>query len=75
MTSPGESSERIEIGYVCRKGHFQFKDDPDGESCWTKNVATIYVEAPAHIKPDEIRELVDECLAGLHQKLEVWRNV
>jgi len=67
-------SVRIEIGYVCHKGHFQFKDDPDGEACGTKNVATIYAEASPHIERHEIEELISECLSGLHQKIEYWRN-
>lgn len=66
--------DRIEIGFVCHKGHFQFKDDPDGDACGTKNVATIYVESAPHIKRHEIDDLVAECLAGLHSKIEFWRN-
>lgn len=67
-------NERIEIGYVCLKGHFQFKDDPDGDSCGTKNAATIYVEANGNISPYALEPLVEESLTGLHHKIEVWRN-
>jgi hypothetical protein len=65
---------RIEIGYVCHKGHFQFKDDPDGDSCATKKIGTIYVEADEWVIDPEIREAVAESLVGLHHKIEVWRN-
>ena len=65
---------KIEIVYVCHKGHFQFKDDPDGDSCGTKNIGTIYVKPNKWATESEIREAVAESLASLHSKIEFWRN-
>ena len=67
-------NERIEIGYVCRHGHFQFKDDPDGDSCGTKKIGTIYVEANERANEAAIRESVEESLTNHHRKMEEWRN-
>lgn len=67
-------SEKIEIGYVCRQGHFQFRDDPDGDSCGTKDIGTVYVEAPDGVDLGYLKEVIDESLASLHGKLEYWRR-
>ena len=38
-------SHRVEIGYLCRHGHFIFQDDPDlDDSCGSKRVGGVYVE-------------------------------
>jgi hypothetical protein len=66
-------SERIEIGYVCYKGHFVFKGDPE-DSCGTKDVATIYVEPNEWADAKEMQEIVDFALASVHQKIDAWRN-
>jgi len=67
---------RIEIGYVCRKGHFQLHGDPDGDACATKDVGTIYVETNewTHTSPEVLREAVEEALKSLHDKIEFWRK-
>lgn len=67
-------SQRIEIGYVCRQGHFQFKDDPDGDSCGTKKVATIYVKADPEIGRADLDELVGYALESHHRKMTEWRE-
>lgn len=67
---------KVEIGYICRKGHFQMNDDPEGGSCGTKKVATIYVEPDEDISisPSELAELIEECLASYWAKVEYWRK-
>lgn len=66
-------SKRIEIGYVCRHGHFQFRDDPDGDTCGTKNVATIYAETRNYPRR-ALEQTINHALTSLHQKIEFWRN-
>ena len=65
---------KIELGYLCLKGHFQFKGDPEGNSCGTKDIGTIYVEINEWADPEEFQEIVDEALASLHRKIEFWRK-
>lgn len=69
-------SKNIEIGYVCHKGHFEFEGDPDGDSCATKRVATIYVSADewAGITQAALQEVVSESLASHHRKMEEWQR-
>ncbi|MDQ0241185.1 hypothetical protein [Arthrobacter bambusae] len=67
-------SKSIEIGYLCRRGHFQFIDDPEGDSCGTKKIGTIYVKPIRGASPDLFREAVTESLASIHRKIEAWRN-
>ena len=66
-------SDPLEIGYVCRHGHFQFIDDPDGDACGTKNVGRIYVQAEPEITPEELAEAVTYALESHHRKMEEWR--
>lgn len=44
-------SEKIEIGYLCSRGHFVFHDDPDGGGCASKRIAGVYVEREADFYP------------------------
>ncbi|MBT2537230.1 hypothetical protein [Arthrobacter sp. ISL-69] len=67
-------SERIEIGYVCRQGHFQFKDDPAGDSCGTKRVATIYAKADPGVSHETLTESVYDALESHHRKMTEWRE-
>lgn len=43
-------SEKIEIGYLCSRGHFVFHDDPEGGGCESKRIAGVYVERDAGIE-------------------------
>jgi len=67
-------SVRMEVGYVCRHGHFQFVNDPDGDACGTKRVATVYVEADTDMSAFELADVVDQAISGLHEKVEYWRK-
>ena len=67
-------SQRIEIGYVCRHGHFQFIDDPDGDACGTKRVATIYAKADPEVTREEMAESVDYAIESHHRKTTEWRE-
>ncbi|QPK40203.1 hypothetical protein SEA_JINKIES_72 [Arthrobacter phage Jinkies] len=64
----------IKIGYVCRHGHFQFNDDPDGDACQTKNIGDIYVRPKRDATFAEIREAIAYSLTSLHDKIEFWRK-
>lgn len=66
-------AEAVEIGYVCRHGHFQFNDDPDGDACGTKNVGRIYVVPEPEISLKELNEAVGYALESHHRKMEQWR--
>lgn len=76
IENPIPEPTRIEIGYVCSKGHFQFHDDPDGGGCASKDIGTIYVETNewTHTSPEILQEAVKESLASLHAKIEFWRK-
>jgi hypothetical protein len=67
-------NERIEIGYVCRHGHFQFKDDPDGDTCGTKIVGRIYVQSEPEVSAGVVAEAIDYSLESHHRKMEEWRQ-
>lgn len=64
----------VEIGYVCRHGHFQFINDPDGDACGTKRVGTIYVQADPEVSPAELADSVGYSLESHHRKMEEWRK-
>lgn len=66
--------KRIEIGYLCRHGHFQFNGDPDGDSCSTKKIGTIYVKPIRGAYMDMFNEALSEAIESLHRKIEVWRK-
>lgn len=66
-------SKKIAIGYVCKHGHFQFIQDPDGDACSTKRVATVYVKADRGIARETFWEAVAWALDGYHRKMEEWR--
>jgi hypothetical protein len=65
---------RIEVGYVCRHGHFQFREDPDGDSCGTKIVGTIYVEPEPGYSEEAVMEAIGYSLESHHRKMGEWRN-
>jgi hypothetical protein len=65
-----ETVEAVEIGYVCRHGHFQFKDDPDGDACVTKIVGRIFVMPELGVSADDLNEAVEYSLTGHHRKME-----
>lgn len=67
-------SKRVEIGYLCSKGHFQFKDDPEGNSCQTKIIGVVTVKPIKGAYMDMFEEAVTEALASIHQKIEAWRK-
>lgn len=46
-----QSTERVEIGYLCSRGHFVFHDDPEGGGCGSKRTAGVYVEREADFYP------------------------
>ncbi len=65
---------RIEIGYLCSKGHFQFNDDPDGDSCRTKIIGKVYVKPIRGAYTDMFVEAMSEAMTSLHHKIAVWRR-
>jgi hypothetical protein len=67
-------SKAVEIGYVCRHGHFQFHEDPDGDSCGTKKIGTIYVRPIKGAYADMFKEALEESVLNIHRKIEAWRN-
>ncbi len=67
-------SKSIEIGYLCRRGHFVFKDDPDGDACQTKKIGTIYVKPIRGAYPDMFKEAIDWAMTSIHEKIEAWRK-
>lgn len=75
MTNQVIQARGIEIGYVCRHGHFQFKDDPDGDSCGTKIVGRIYVTPEAEISEATITGAIAESLESHHGKMDEWRKL
>ena len=66
-------NDRIEIGYVCFKGHFVFKGDPE-DMCGSKDVGKIYVEPNDWVDEEEIQEIVDFSLASVLAKVAAWRK-
>lgn len=67
-------TKKIEIGYLCRKGHFQLDGDPDGDACGTKRVASVYVESDEPHWDANLGEYVQEALDSYNRKLEFWRE-
>lgn len=67
-------NERVQVGYLCSRGHFQLNDDPEGDSCQTKNIAPIYVEIEDQADTDYILENIQDALALYNRKLEEWRG-
>lgn len=68
-------AEGIEIGYVCRHGHFQFINDPDGDSCGTKIVGRIYVTPESDQHAERLAEATTESLESHHRKMDEWRKL
>lgn len=74
-SEPAETSGTpVEIGYVCRQGHFQFKYDPDGDSCGTKIVGRIFVMPEPEVSSTELNYFVEESLTSHHRKMQEWRS-
>jgi hypothetical protein len=69
-----EANSPIEIGYVCRYGHFQFKDDPEGDSCGTKIVGRIFVTPEPDVSLTELNDSISDSLSGHHRKMQEWRS-
>lgn len=67
-------SKRVEVGYLCRHGHFQFNGDPEGDSCQTKIIGKVYVKPIRGAYPDMFAEAVDWALKSIHEKIEAWRK-
>jgi len=65
---------RVEIGYLCSRGHFQFNDDPEGDSCRTKIIGKVYVKPIRGAYTDMFEEAVSEAMASIHRKIEAWRK-
>ncbi|PZF83231.1 hypothetical protein [Jiangella anatolica] len=70
---------RIEIGYLCRKGHYCFYADPEEDgACGAPGVGRIWLEiepewdddAEAEERTDQIIWEADDSLA---EKFEAWR--
>lgn len=66
--------KRVEIGYLCRRGHFQFIDDPDGDPCGTKIIGKVYVKPIRGAYPDMFKEALEQAITSIHEKIEAWRN-
>lgn len=65
--------KKVEIGYICSKGHFVFKGDPD-DSCGTKNIGTIYAERGDKRDKEMFNEALEESLTSHHRKTEEWQK-
>lgn len=64
-------SEPVELGYLCRKGHFVFHDDPDVDyACGSKRMATVIVQPDEGVYPDMLAEALDEARADFGAALE-----
>jgi hypothetical protein len=74
MSNQGIPDAAVEIGYVCRRGHFQFIGDPDGDMCGTKRVATIYAKADPEVTKGEMVEAIEDSLESHHRKMDEWRQ-
>lgn len=63
--------EPIEIGYLCRRGHFIFHDDPDVDyACGSKRMAGVFVTPEEGVYPDMFAEALDEARADFGSALE-----
>lgn len=52
---------KVEIGYLCRKGHFIFHDDPDVDyACGSKRMAGIFVEPDEGVYSGMFEEALEE---------------
>lgn len=61
---------KVEIGYLCRRGHFIFWDDPDvDDACGSKKIAGIYVEAVPGAYTGMFEEALDESRQELRRAL------
>lgn len=53
-------TEPVEIGFMCRKGHFIFYDEPDFDgSCGSKKIAGIFVVPEEGVYPHSFREALE----------------
>lgn len=54
-------SEPVEIGFMCRRGHFLFYDEPDlDDSCGSKRMAGIFVVPEEGVYRGMFNEALDE---------------
>lgn len=67
-------SKRVEIGYLCHHGHFQFHEDPDGDSCRTKIIGKVYVKPIRGAYMDMFNDAIGQAIASIHTKIEYWRH-
>jgi hypothetical protein len=63
-------TEPVEIGYLCRKGHFIFHDEPvyDG-ACGSKRMAGIFVVPEEGVYPHYFAEALGEAREDFAQEL------
>lgn len=74
---------RIEIGYLCRKGHYCFWSDPEEDgACGAPGVGRIWLEVEPDWEEDDgdgeapgeyVDQMVDEANRSLAQQIEEWR--
>jgi hypothetical protein len=56
-----QMSEPVEIGFLCRKGHFIFYDEPEFDgSCGSKKMAGIFVVPEEGVYPHMFAESLAE---------------
>lgn len=65
--------KKVEIGYICYKGHFVFKGDPD-DSCGTKEIGKIYAERNDKRDKEMFEEALEESLTSHHRKMDEWQK-
>lgn len=65
-----QPSGAVEIGYLCRKGHFIFHDDPDVDgACGSKRMAGIFVVPEEGVYPVMFAEALAEAMANFGEEL------
>lgn len=63
-------SEPVEIGYLCRRGHFIFYDEPDVDnSCGSKRIAGLYAVPDEDVYPHTFAEKLAEAREDFGQEL------
>lgn len=66
---------RDHIGYVCRRGHYDFTADPEHDTgCGNKWVAKIVVEWNDDSEWVGQDEVLDDCESHLAHVIETWRK-
>lgn len=59
------SAHRVEIGYLCRKGHFILYGSSSDDCCGTERLGGIYVEADDQAYPNLFKEALDKAVEDL----------